>query len=377
VQSSSRADGAPVSDRAWLLDAADLLAEPDPGPVPWLVEDLIVAQALVAVVGRWKTTKSYGLLDICISIATGRPAFGGLRVPEPGPVVFLNEESGRAALWRRLDSLCRGRAINPEEVRGRLYVAPNVGLRLDDPDCQRELLALGEDLRPRLFVFDPLARFKRALLDENTQTDMAVLIEFMRHLRKVTGAGVAFVHHVGHNGSHMRGSSDLESVWETRLEWERDGQSSEVTVKSEHREAEVGAPLAYRIGWDEETRTMRFDLVEDPLTTAVRAYLDEHPDASANSVDANVEGNRQAILKAAKKIRRGSTAPEPLGTTPGGPSSAAGSEAGDDPLRGSPPRTGAGGLVPADGNRLDEAQQQAWLATAPMDELREHYEGHA
>jgi RecA-family ATPase len=89
---------------AWLIDAADLLAEPDPGPTPWLVDRLIVERAIVAAVGRWKTTKSYGLLDICISVATGRPAFGSLEIPEPGPVVFVNEESGRAALWRRLDA---------------------------------------------------------------------------------------------------------------------------------------------------------------------------------------------------------------------------------------------------------------------------------
>ena len=34
---------------SWLLDAADLLAEPDPGPTPWLVDGLIVDQAIVAV----------------------------------------------------------------------------------------------------------------------------------------------------------------------------------------------------------------------------------------------------------------------------------------------------------------------------------------
>ena len=30
-----------------------------------------------------------------------------LAVPNPGPVVFVNEESGKAALWRRLDALSR------------------------------------------------------------------------------------------------------------------------------------------------------------------------------------------------------------------------------------------------------------------------------
>jgi RecA-family ATPase len=142
---------------AWLLDAGELLGEPDPGPTPWLVDGLIVDRAIVACVGRWKTTKSYALLELCVSVATGRPAFGKLAVRQ-GPVVFINEESGRAALWRRLDALCRGRAILREELFDQLYVAANARVRLDDGGWQRELVVIGQELLPRLIVFDPLAR---------------------------------------------------------------------------------------------------------------------------------------------------------------------------------------------------------------------------
>jgi RecA-family ATPase len=117
----------------WLVDAADLLAEPDPGPTPWLVEGLIVDQALAAVVGKWKTTKSWGMLEVAVSIATGTPAFGTAAVPQPGPVVYVIEESGRRALWRRLDSLCRGHAIHPDQLRDRLLLAANARVKLDDP----------------------------------------------------------------------------------------------------------------------------------------------------------------------------------------------------------------------------------------------------
>jgi RecA-family ATPase len=210
--------------RPWLIDAADLLAEPDPGPTPWLVQDLIVDRAIIAAVGRWKTTKSYGLLDLCISIATGEPAFGVLEIPEPGPVIFINEESGRAALWRRLDALCRGRAINPERLRGRLHVAANPRIRLDNVEWQNQLLELGIRIAPKLIAFDPLARMKDPTREENEQSAMAVLLEFIRHLRDEAASAVLFVHHTGHIGEHMRGSSDLETVWETRLRWKREGQ---------------------------------------------------------------------------------------------------------------------------------------------------------
>lgn len=260
----------------WWIDAADLLDEPDPGPTPWLVEDLIVDGAFVACVGRWKTTKSFAVLHLCISIATGRPAFGSLGIPQPGPVVFCNEESGRSALWRRLDALARGSAIDPEELRGQLVLAANARIKLDDAGWQDELVALGQELQPRLFVFDPLARMKAAGREENEQTAMAPIIEFARHLRDETGAAVAVVHHTGHQGDHMRGSSDLESAWETRLTWKRDGQSPVVTLTSEHREAEAAEPLNYRIAWDGATRTMRFDHADDQpagITATARDWI--------------------------------------------------------------------------------------------------------
>jgi len=126
----------------WVIDAADLLGEGDPGGTDMLVEDLVVDRALIAAVGRWKTTKSNGILDISISVATGLPAFGTFAIPEPGRVVFVNEESGRRALWRRLDALVRGRAIQPELLRGRLFLAPNTGVKLDE-SWQERLIDLG------------------------------------------------------------------------------------------------------------------------------------------------------------------------------------------------------------------------------------------
>ena len=300
-----------LPESPWIIDAADLLAEPDPGPTPWLVEGLIVDGAIVAAVGRWKTTKSYALLDLCISIATGRPAFGTLEIPNPGPVVFVNEESGRAALWRRLDALCRGRAIDPEELRGRLHVAANSRVKLDNADWQKRILQLGDKLRPRLFVFDPLARMKDSARDENAQADMAALIEFVRALRDESAAACCFVHHTGHLGGHMRGSSDLESAWETRLTWTREGQSPLVTLESEHREAEAGDPIKYRINWHHETRTMRFDLVADEsgptLSERIIEYLEEHGPSSTDAIRAGVNVRRSDVVRTLSQLEQAGT----------------------------------------------------------------------
>lgn len=296
-------------DEHWLIDAADLLAEPDPGPTPWLVQDLIVDQALIACVGRWKTTKSYGLLDLCISIATGEPAFGQYKIPQPGTVIFVNEESGRTALRRRLDALCRGRAIAPERLRGNLLLGANTRIKLDSERWQTELIELGVVYQPRLYVFDPLARMKASSREENAQTDMAPLIEFLRRLRHETGAAVSFVHHTGHQGEQMRGSSDLESAWETRLTWKRDGQSPEVSIASEHREAEPAEPITYRIHWDGDLRTMQLALVEDqgmrPLRDRIMAELQAHSSTglTTDEVQKQVAVRRSDVLRTLETLK--------------------------------------------------------------------------
>jgi hypothetical protein len=157
-----------AGDSAWLTDAADLLGRPDPGPTRWLVNGLIVAGALVAAVGRWKTMKSYVFLHIAVCVATGRPVFNRFDVPDPGPVVFVMEESGEDALQRRLDALCRGYAIDREELRGRLLVSTDRRVKLDDPGWQARLLATVER-EPRMIVFDPIARMKAAGRKVNEQ----------------------------------------------------------------------------------------------------------------------------------------------------------------------------------------------------------------
>lgn len=288
--------------RDWLIRGSDLLAEPDPGPTPWLIENLAVDQAITACEGRWKTTKSYAILDLCVSIVTGEPAFDALLIPKPGPVIYICEESGRAALWRRLDALCRGRAID----RGRLqhlHLAANARVKLDDSGWQRELTAQALETKPRALMFDPLARMKAAEREENAQKDMAPILEYFRELRDDTGAAVWFVQHTGHQGDHMRGTSDMETVWETKLKWKRDAGSPEVTIMSEHREADAAAPIRYRISWDHDTRTMRFPLVEGDLKAKVRAHLAEHPEDSANEVVDALGTNRKQTLAAVREIR--------------------------------------------------------------------------
>jgi hypothetical protein len=331
-------DDAPAP--AWFESAADLLREPDPGPTPFLVDELIVDNAIAALVGAPKNGKTFALLDIAIAVAAAEQALDRFDVPQPGPVLLILEESGRAALHRRLDKLARGRALDPDRLV-ELYFAANRRVRLDDGAWRDRLLEAASSRDWRLIAFDPLARIKGAV-DENVQREIAPVLDFLRDLRAASGATVAYVHHTPHDGSRHRGSSDLEAYWESKLTLVK--QDGTRTLRAEHREAEAAGPFVISFGFDPATRTLRLRAFDDELEQRVRDYLDEHPRASANEVNENVEGNRKRILELVRQLRDGGGSDD--GNHPEPPGS--GSDRGGGSARGVSPVGGAPGNHPAD-----------------------------
>jgi RecA-family ATPase len=245
----------PVGPLDWLGRASDLLEEPDPGPTPFLVEELIVEQAIAAVVGAYKVAKSYTLLELAVAIVAGRAAFDAYAVPQTGPVVMVMEESGRAAFHRRLDALRRGYALDSAKL-AELYFAANHGVRLNERDWQERLLLAGVTLEPRAIMLDPLVRLKGATVDEDRQREMGPVLDFMRRLRDESGAAVLYSHHTGHKGTTQRGSSDLEGYWESRLQIEKDEKEGTRTVTADHREAESGYSFRFLLHFDGESRSL-------------------------------------------------------------------------------------------------------------------------
>lgn len=292
---------------AWLESAAALLAEPDPGPTPMLVDDLIVESAIGALQGAPKAGKTWLELDLAVSIVTGEPALGRHTVANPGPVVIVLEESGRAALHRRLAALIRGRDI-PADRLGDLHFAANQRVRLDAPDWQQRLRAAIPQIKPRAVFFDPLARLKDPSRDENEQTAMAPLLDFMRELRDLGDCAVVFAHHTGHGGAHLRGTSDLESYWETKLTLTRDSDGI-CKLDASHREAlGLDEPIGYRLAWHDDNRSMRLEIADTPIGVGrpartgteaeqIAAWITRHDRPQTVTVITSALGISETLLK--------------------------------------------------------------------------------
>jgi AAA domain/DnaB-like helicase N terminal domain len=284
----------------WLERASVLLAEPDPGPTPFLVERLIVEQAILAVVGSWKVAKTWALLELTLAIVTGRAAFGTYAVERPGPVILVLEESGREALHRRLDCLRRGYAIE-EAALAELHFSANQRVRLNDHRWQERLLAAAAKIEPRAILFDPFVRVKGAEVNENEQREVGPVLDFMRDLRDEASAVVGYVNHTGHGGGHIRGSSDLEGYWESRLavtKADRTADDEEPRIiTADHREAESGHQFRFALAFDANSRSLRLDAITNEAERLIEKYLREHPGASKNEVVKAVDVRRQDVLR--------------------------------------------------------------------------------
>ena len=75
----AKASPATQAPHHWLRSGRDLLEQPDPGPIDWLVEELLVEQALGVIQGHYKAGKSWLALELGAAIVTGRDALGRSR----------------------------------------------------------------------------------------------------------------------------------------------------------------------------------------------------------------------------------------------------------------------------------------------------------
>lgn len=101
------------------VDFADIATAP-PEPLAWWWGSYIPAGEVSLLSGHGGAGKSYLALMLAVCIAAGRPFLG--QVTRPGNVVFFSGEDSRDTIRRRLSKICRGLAIDPASIAGRLRV---------------------------------------------------------------------------------------------------------------------------------------------------------------------------------------------------------------------------------------------------------------
>ena len=186
----------------------------DNQPPRWLVKGLIEEDTLGMIHGPSAAGKSFIVIDLAMHLASGRPDWHGMAIPNSGPVVYLAGE-GHSGLKRRLRAWTQqhGGSISAPFTLG------TYAFDLNTPAGEAGAVAAIADLPapPKLVIVDTLHRFMAG--DENSAGDAKTLIDACGRLQGRFGCAVLLVHHTGNNAEaqhRARGSS----AWRAALDFE-------------------------------------------------------------------------------------------------------------------------------------------------------------
>lgn len=200
-----------------------------PDPPPEIVEGILHQGCKMILGGTSKSNKSWCLLDLAISVASGEEWWG--RRCAKMPVVYINFELHRWAIAQRINALA---AARPEckgigdtlalwNLRGR-----NADLTLLRPKLEEQLARH----QFGLIILDPAYKLLGDR-DENANGQIASLMNEFEALAHASGAAVVVAHHFAKGDSSAKHAIDRMSGAGA---WARDPDS--LLVLTPHEEAD-------------------------------------------------------------------------------------------------------------------------------------------
>jgi hypothetical protein len=236
-------------DTYTLLSPMELDQLPEAEP---LVEGFLVKESVVRLYGPPKSYKSFVMLDMAACVGGGIEWHGKKVVQSR--VLYVVAEGVRGIRLR----VRAWEAINKRAMTGVDFYERAV--QLGDRKDVSTLIRTAKRGGYEFIILDTQARCTVGL-EENSASEMGVVVAALDVLKEVTGACVALVHHSVASGGRARGSSAILGALDAEFEVEADKNSMSVTM---HTRAQKD--LA-------EASSMDFDLVSpvDGRSLAVRA----------------------------------------------------------------------------------------------------------
>ncbi len=229
-------------------------------PPTYLIDGILNDNALAILAGKFGTYKTFASVSWACSVATGVPWLEQ-DITNPGPVVYVAAE-GASGLRARIEAWeCtynRGRQIPDDRL---IVVGASVNLRVGaDVDALDVLCA---DVRPRMVVWDTLHRCAPGV-EENSNTEMGLVVETLNGLRERHNATQLVIHHTGHAGARSRGASaiedDFDNSWVVKLGGDGEDRSAKNSRTMEHRkvkDGETSQPIPIALTFAAESATIK------------------------------------------------------------------------------------------------------------------------
>jgi RecA-family ATPase len=171
--------------------------------VEWAVDGWMPDHSIVFLVSPPESYKTWMLLDLAVSIASGEPFLGEFKVNNKGPVIIIQQEDSHSGITERLSVILQSR-LNLHPVLSKehitmpilpsipIYIHPSRSLRFDDEKIMNELEEAINRIRPTCVIIDPLYSAAKV---ENYMADSAEDMFRLKKFRDDYGCSFVIAHH--------------------------------------------------------------------------------------------------------------------------------------------------------------------------------------
>jgi hypothetical protein len=180
----------PVKQWPALVGATEFLADETIKAPAELIKDLLHKGATAVLGGGSKTNKTWTLLDIATSVATGKPWWDLETVQ--GEVIYINLELMAHTLQQRIVEIQKVK--EGTEDLSKLHIWQLRGFPLEIGELVDQALITFEDKDLSLIIVDPIYR-TYGDKDENSATQMTAVFKQVERLAESTNAAVIFGAH--------------------------------------------------------------------------------------------------------------------------------------------------------------------------------------
>ncbi len=199
-----------------VMSFADTLSKYGFGEVTWTIQDWLPEATCGLIVAPPGNYKTWLLLDLAISIATGKDFLGEYRVDHTGPVLVVQQEDPFPMLFNRIGVIMN--LGEPQQV-GDCYVVPvppsmpNIywhtdrALNFKDENSMEGLRQAISQIKPKLVILDPLysAADSKDYMAEGAQAMLA-----LKKMRDDFNCSFMIAHHTTKSGAS---TGERESLW--------------------------------------------------------------------------------------------------------------------------------------------------------------------
>ncbi len=194
----------------------------------YIVQDIIQPGTLVMIYSPPAQFKSLIILQLCLSVATGKP-FLGFKTKKCA-ILISDQENSEQIIRERLIELRKGLKIRKKDFP--LFYLNRGIVDLFNKQYMEELKRIIIEKDIKLLVLDTLHR--HANYDENSANDINELyMKIFSPLIEELGVAIVFLHHTDKKGKGYRGSVDLLGMTDMVYKIMRHGKSNRFSIVNE------------------------------------------------------------------------------------------------------------------------------------------------